>query len=62
MNLYKKTLLLSLALLLSVLEQLRAGGIKAVEQISDYSPAWGGWRGQHDEILAALFPLEGSED
>ena len=45
-----------------VLEQLRAGGIKAVEQISDYSPAWGGWRGQHDEILAALFPLEGSED
>ncbi len=45
-----------------VLEQLRAGGVKAVEQISDYSPAWGGWRGQHDEILAALFPLEGSED
>ncbi len=25
-------------------------------QIADYSPGWGGWRGQDDEILAALFP------
>jgi enterochelin esterase-like enzyme len=36
---------------------LRASEIDVVEQIADYSPGWGGWRGQYDEILAALFPL-----
>ncbi len=41
-----------------VLAQLRAAGVESVEQVADYSPAWGGWRGQHDEILARLFPLE----
>ena len=30
---------------------------KVIEQVADYSPGWGGWRGQDDEILAALFPL-----
>ena len=31
--------------------------INAIEQVTDYSPGWGGWRGQYDEILPALFPL-----
>lgn len=39
-------------------EQLRAGNIPTREQISAYSPGWGGWRGQHDDLLAALFPME----
>ena len=37
--------------------QLRAAQVKVVEQVADYSPGWGGWRGQDDEILRALFPL-----
>lgn len=41
-----------------LIEQVRQAGIKVVEQVSDYSPGWGGWRGQDDEILAALFPLQ----
>ena len=36
--------------------QLREANVEVIEQISDYSPGWGGWRGQDDEILAALFP------
>ena len=36
---------------------LRDGGIEVTEQIADYSPAWGGWRGQHDEILMATRPF-----
>ena len=40
-----------------VLEKLRAAGVNAVEQVASYSPQWGGWRGQHDEILATLFPI-----
>lgn len=39
-------------------EQLRARNIPVREQISAYSPGWGGWRGQHDDLLAALFPME----
>jgi len=39
-------------------ELLRESGISLTEQIADYSPGWGGWRGQHDEVLAKLFPLE----
>ncbi len=39
-------------------EQLRAGDIPLREQVSAYSPGWGGWRGQHDDLLAALFPME----
>lgn len=39
-------------------EQLRAGKISVRKQISAYSPGWGGWRGQHDDLLAALFPIE----
>ncbi len=42
----------------ALLGWLRAGGIEVTEQVTDYSPGWGGWRGQHDEILAALFPAE----
>ncbi len=41
--------------------RLRAADLNVTEQVSDYSPGWGGWRGQYDEILAALFPLESSE-
>ncbi len=37
-------------------EQLESAGVKVTTQIADYSPGWGGWRGQDDEILAALFP------
>ena len=36
---------------------LRAGNIPVVEQVSDYSPGWAGWRGQDDEILETLFPM-----
>ena len=43
-------------------EQLRAGNIPLREQISAYSPGWGGWRGQHDDLLAALFPMEREGD
>ena len=45
-----------------LLEHLRAGGINVVEQVANYSPQWGGWRGQHDDILTALFPAEESEE
>lgn len=37
---------------------LREAGIPVEEQVADYSPGWGGWRGQYDEILPALFPIE----
>ena len=40
---------------------LRDADIPVVEQISDYSPGWGGWRGQDDEILVRLFPLPATE-
>ncbi len=40
----------------TLVEQLNGAGIKVTEHIADYSPGWGGWRGQDDEILAALFP------
>ena len=42
----------------NLVEVLRERGIPITEQIADYSPGWGGWRGQHDEILESLFPLE----
>jgi hypothetical protein len=35
---------------------LRDADVHAIEQVTDYSPGWGGWRGQYDEILPALFP------
>lgn len=41
-----------------LLEHLKGAGVNVVELVADYSPQWGGWRGQHDEILAALFPAE----
>ncbi len=44
-----------------LLGQLRAADLNVTEQVSDYSPGWGGWRGQYDEILAALFPLASPE-
>ena len=44
-----------------LINQLRAADVKVVEQISDYSPGWAGWRGQDDDILAAFFPLSPSE-
>lgn len=37
---------------------LREADVNTVEQVADYSPGWAGWRGQYDEILAALFPIE----
>ena len=40
---------------------LRDAGVNAAEQVTDYSPGWGGWRGQYDEILPALFPLPPQE-
>ena len=39
-----------------LLALLRQRDIPVTEQIADYSPGWGGWRGQHDEVLKALFP------
>ena len=40
---------------------LRDADIPVVEQVSDYSPGWAGWRGQDDEILVRLFPLPATE-
>ncbi len=40
---------------------LRDADVNVIEQISDYSPGWAGWRGQDDEILATLFPLPPTE-
>jgi len=40
----------------ALVEQLRSAKVKVTEHIADYSPGWGGWRGQDDEILTALFP------
>ena len=42
-------------------DQLRAADVEVVEQESYYSPGWGGWRGQDDEILETFFPLGDSE-
>ncbi len=39
-------------------EQLRVRNISVREQVTSYSPGWGGWRGQHDDLLAALFPMQ----
>ena len=41
----------------ALVAQLKDAGIPYTEHVADYSPGWGGWRGQDDEILAALFPL-----
>jgi enterochelin esterase-like enzyme len=40
-----------------LLKWLRDAKVNAIEQVADYSPGWGGWRGQYDEILPALFPV-----
>ena len=40
-----------------LLGHLREAEVNVVEHVANYSPQWGGWRGQHDEILAALFPM-----
>jgi enterochelin esterase-like enzyme/outer membrane protein assembly factor BamB len=40
---------------------LREADIPVVEQVSDYSPGWAGWRGQDDDILARLFPMPADE-
>jgi outer membrane protein assembly factor BamB len=42
-------------------DQLKAAGIEFKEQISNYSPGWGGWRGQDDEILETFYPLKSSD-
>jgi enterochelin esterase-like enzyme len=41
----------------ALVAQLRAAEVHVIEQVADYSPGWAGWRGQDDEILAAMFPL-----
>jgi len=42
----------------ALVEQLKSAGVNVTEHIADYSPGWGGWRGQDDEILATLFPYQ----
>ena len=42
----------------ALIEQLKEAGIPVTEQVANYSPGWGGWRGQHDEVLRALWALE----
>lgn len=44
-----------------LLALLREADIAVVEQVSDYSPGWAGWRGQDDEILVRLFPMPATE-
>ncbi len=46
----------------ALVEQLRSAGVEHTEHIADYSPGWGGWRGQDDEILAALFPHQAESE
>ncbi|MEM6703022.1 MAG: PQQ-binding-like beta-propeller repeat protein [Acidobacteriota bacterium] len=41
-----------------VLGWLRDAGVETQEIVSEYTPDWAGWRGQHDDILQTLFPLE----
>ncbi len=41
----------------TLLGWLRAADVPAREMVTEYSPSWAGWRGQHDDILRALFPL-----
>ncbi len=41
-----------------LVERLRAAGVETQEMVTEYSPSWSGWRGQHDDILRAFFPLE----
>jgi S-formylglutathione hydrolase FrmB len=40
---------------------MRGADVNVIEQVTDYSPGWGGWRGQYDEILSALFPRSPQE-
>ncbi|MEM7351271.1 MAG: PQQ-binding-like beta-propeller repeat protein [Acidobacteriota bacterium] len=40
----------------ALVAQLQGAGVDVTEHVGDYFPGWGGWRGQHDEILEALFP------
>lgn len=40
----------------TLLEQLRAAKVPVVEMVGTHSPNWGGWRGQDDDQLRALFP------
>ncbi len=42
----------------ALVEQLKGAGVRVTEHIAEYSPGWGGWRGQDDEILAAFFPYQ----
>jgi enterochelin esterase-like enzyme len=42
-------------------DQLKKAGVEVKEQIANYTPGWGGWRGQDDEILATFFPLPAPE-
>ena len=46
----------------AIADLLEQGGVPTTKQIADYSPGWGGWRGQHDEILKSLFPLDKEPD
>lgn len=42
-----------------LIEQLKSAGLQPRELVTEYTPGWGGWRGQHDDILEFLFPLDG---
>ena len=46
----------------TLLDWLRAAEIPAREMVTEYSPSWAGWRGQHDDILEALFPFDPVSD
>ena len=42
-----------------LVELLRGADLNPEVLVTEYSPGWGGWRGQHDDILEALFPHNG---
>jgi len=46
----------------ALVELLKKSGVNVTHQIADYSPGWGGWRGQDDDILAAFFPAPAAEE
>ncbi len=46
----------------ALVEQLRGVGVNVTHQIADYSPGWGGWRGQDDDILTTFFPAPAAEE
>lgn len=40
----------------NLIQNLRSADLAPEVLVTEYTPGWGGWRGQHDDILELLFP------